>query len=204
MGSCTGPLVALARGSRNYVHSIDMINAAPINADDLYFRFRFHTLATCPGRWIEHAAVGVGNMPKAELRIAGLHSERRYDFICPDENVPLQPAPEFDLHCDSRQFQIGDDRMIGPLRAEYPFWLQLTEIVRMGGAKLFSNRKWLTLSVSGTPRTMQAVPEGACLRLVMVSRRARLNVIGYETSYGASGQILTIPAPSEVSYANLK
>lgn len=196
MGSGTGSLVTIARGKRDYVHSIDMINAAPINPDDFTFRFRFHALATRPGRWVEHTAVETGNPTKAELRIAGPHAERCYDFICPDENAPLERGAEFGFHCDPGQFQIGDDIMTGPLRAEYPFWLQLTEIVRVGGVKLFSNRKWLTFSISGTPQSMQAVPEGAALRLEMVSRRARLNVIGYETNYGASGQIMTTPAPS--------
>lgn len=196
METGSGSLVRIARGKRGYVHSIDMINAAPINPDDLTFRFRFHALATCPGRWVERTAVETGKASKAELRIAGLHAERCYNFICPDENAPLQRASEFGFHCDPEQFQIGDDLMTGPLRTEYPFWLQMTEIVRVGGVKIFSNRKWLTFSVSGAPRSMQAVPEGATLRLEMVSRRARLNVIGYETNYGASGQIMTTPAPS--------
>ena len=196
MGSGTGSLVRIARGERDYIHSIDMINAAPINPDDFTFRFRFHALATCPGRWVERTAVETGNTPKAELRISGPHAERCYDFICPEENAPLERASEFGFHCDPEQFQIGDDLMTGPLRSEYPFWLQMTEIIRVGGVKLFSNSKWLTVSVSGTPRSMRAVPDGAALRLEMVSRRARLNVIGYETNYGASGQIMTTPAPS--------
>jgi hypothetical protein len=196
MGFGTCSKVGIARGNRDYIHSIDMINAAPIKADDLFFRFRFHTLATSPGRWVEHAVVKADNPPNAELRLVSLHAERRYDFICLDKNAPLERASEFGFHCDPEQFHIGDDIMTGPLVADYPFWLQMTEIVRVGGAKLFSNRKWLTFSVSGTPRSMQAVPKGAALRLKMVSRRARLNVIGYETNYGATGQIMTTPAPS--------
>ena len=195
-GSFTTSLVGIARGERAYVHSIDMINAAPIEASDRSFRFRFHTLATCPGRWIEGGDVEASHPSKAELRVSGLHSERCYHFICPDENAPLERMPEFGFQCNPGQFHIRDNLMTGPLLAEYPFWLQLTEIVRLGGAKLFSNRKWLTISVSGTPQSMQAVPEGAGLRLEMVSRRARLSVISYTTNYGASGQIMTTPAPS--------
>lgn len=195
MGFGRETLVGVARGERNYVHSIDMIDAAPINADDLSFRFRFHAIATSPGRWVERTAVGSSTAPKAELQIAGRQSERCYAFICPDESAQLERTLDFGFHCNPAQFHIHDDLMTGPLLADYPFWLQMTEIMRVGGAKLFSSRKWLTYSVSGTPQSMQPVPEGAALRLEMVSRRARLNVIGYETNFGVSGKIMTTPAP---------
>lgn len=189
------PLVGIARGERNYVHSIDMINAAPIGADDLSFRFRFHTLANHPGQWVERNSVGTSHLPKAELRVSGPDLERCYQFICPDEGAALERLPDFGFRCDPNQFCIHDGVMTGPLRSGYPFWLQLTEILRLGGAKLFSGRKWLTFSVSGTPVSLQAVPEDATLHLEMVSQRARLNVIGYSTNYGATGQIMTTPAP---------
>ena len=195
VGSSRDSLVRIARGKRDYVHTIDMSNAAPINPDDFTFRFRFHALATRPGLWVERTAVETGNPTKAELRIAGPNADRCYDFICPDENAPLERASDFGFQFDLGQFQIGDDLITGPLCAAYPFWLQMMEIARVGWVD-FSNRKWLVFSVSGTPRSMQAVPEGATLRLEMVSRRTRLNVIGYETNYGAIGQIMLTPASS--------
>jgi len=189
------PLVNITRGKRDYIHSIDMIKAAPINPDDHAFRFRFSGLTKQPGLWVERKNADLTNSPTANLRVTGPHGNRCYDFISEDKTARLDRLPDFSFHYLPESFQISNGSISAPMCTKYSFWLQLTELMRFWGGELLPNRKWLTASISGIPVAMQPVPEDAVLHLTISSHKASLSVICYRTNYGARGEIMVVPDP---------
>lgn len=189
----TSRLVDFARGDRSYVHSIDMIKAAPISVVDKSFRFRFHGIVKHPGHWLSASAGGSKQSAKAELVVERGEAADSYFFTCPDETAPLARAADFDFAFDPAAFRLEDRSLSGPLQPGFDLWQQLTEAVRHGGELLFPGGSWLTVGISASGRCCAPVAAGTRLTLDLLAARGNINSIRFTTSVGAQGRILTAP-----------
>jgi hypothetical protein len=186
----TGRIVDFARGDRNYVHSIDMIRAAPLTAEDKSFRFRFFSVVERPGFWVT-ADAGNRASAHAELIVDGREGASAYYFVCDEEARVLSRRSDFNFRFDPALFTLEARALSGPLSEGSDIWEQLTEAVRYGGQQLFPDTRWLTVGISGSGQCLAPLAAGTRLHLQLLTPHRQFNSIRFSTSAGGHGTIMT-------------
>ncbi len=193
----SGALIDIARGDRGYIHSIDMIEAAPVGPETDSFQFRFFSLATAPGRWIAASEGADKDHANAEVRVEQGDLRETYFFACPDGAGPLKPAVDFDFQIDKDAFSIEDMILNGPLDAGYDIWQQLTEAIRYAGSVVYPGVVWFTVALSGNRRLFDPVEPGSNLRMDLRRALGQRNMVPFSTSYGAEGRFIALQRPDD-------
>ncbi len=187
------PLVDIARGSRTYLHTTDLIRAAPVNAEDATFQLRFRSVVKSPGRWTRRANASVDARARVELRIDGAKGPRYYDFLCPDEGGPLRRVPDWPFTFRPDRFRLEGSALSGPLEHGADFSQQLIEAGRHHLALLFPDQKWLVYEYSGVPACLNPIPSGSTLRLNLIRGRRQVHVFRYTSDLGIDGLLKVTP-----------
>lgn len=188
------PYIAVARGARDYVRAIDLLNGAPLSPDDQSFRFRFNQIVRNGGSWqrvtpeTDHQAI------KVALAIQRGHHLENWGFVC-DDHLGLVTAPDIQIEAPIELLSRSPNVVTVSLWPGVDFWEQLVETVRFGGDLLFPNRKWLMVGISGSGACLLPLDHPGTLTLELLSTRNHLNVIRFVTSDGRDGRVLTAPRP---------
>jgi len=186
--------VSFARGCRDYIRAIDLMQAAPISLSDKSFRFRFNDVIRHGGTWRPITSQTDRQVIKAELAIQRGNGPEQWGFAC-DEQTGLIAAPDVQINVPMDLLSRSVGAVTVALLSDVDFWEQLVEAVRFSGDLLFPNRSWLIVGVSGSGACLLPLQNPATLTLELLNARSQLNVIRFVTSDGRDGRILTTPRP---------
>ncbi len=192
-----GQLITIARGDRGYIHSTDMIDAAPVGDDLESFQFRFFSSATAPGRWMPVPDDAFIDGGFAELRIERGDVRENWYFACPDPDSLLEKAADHDFTFEPSGYSLNGHVVSGPLQAGVPLWPQLIEAIRFAGTLVVPDKEWLIGSISGDAACFDPIGQDTQLSIDM--RRASYTrvVAPFSTTAGAVGRIVALPKPEE-------
>lgn len=189
--------VDFARGARDYVHSADMMRAAPSAPGDGWFEFRFRSLVRRPGAWVASDGAGAAERSAAaSLSLRGGGHVRTYLFVATEAGRPLARRPDFETGITVDAVDVAGPLVSGTVSGARDFWPQVADCLRHGGRKMFGIEHWLTLGVSCPGAALGPLPVAeARLLLELQGIRGVIHRIRYclEGVPGLDGRLLCAP-----------
>ena len=178
------------RGSRQYIHSTDMIAASPLSPETSEFRFIFKSEARNPGRW-QKTGISKDESQRvpAKLFIVTAGERTEWEFVVDTKAVVTRRMPDFDDNLTIRDIEIEGEVLTCRLNDGYTIWQQITAATRIGGHKVFPEKQWYLVSLQGNQNVLKEFDSNTTLELRLGRQKKQLVEILFYINSQPAGRV---------------
>jgi hypothetical protein len=185
------PIVDFFRGPRDYLRASDLINAAPLHTEAIWFDLRYRAMARHPGRWCrldpEGFATDAGTV--ATLVTACPSHLEHWSFVVDRSVQVTNLLPDVDETAMLSDIALLDDGLLSRLQPSFSLWDQLIAAARAWAMHHFTGRRWYIVRLTVNRHALQPPPGTIRLGLTPGRRHGRFLEIHFDLDGAPAGRL---------------